>query len=385
MNFASTDVNLNASIQAAIINAIFDNPTANIWTCPPNSSCVWETSATLGVCSSCTNVTAETEVNCPDEDSLSYMAEAVDASSGIVCNYTTPSNFTLQSHDFNMDPDMRFLTRMNTTTTWTSQTNQTTSNDSAEIIGFATLLLDQDQSFDIHECSLSWCAKVFRDATAQGSLFSVHLDDYPLNYEGYWLGPVQQAYGVYEAQSGFPTSLNSTFTVQGSNAQDLSEFLANVLATGSVTEYFYQSVGPSDTFKLGDAMMKNPSTLYMADSIAISLTNAIRNLSSDYISHNLGDSAVQIQFISVRWKWLAFPASIVLLGILLLLTTMIQSHRENALVWKCSTLALLFHPLQGWNDREMARTSKKEMDKCAKGMRGQLSQSDDAGLRIIKA
>jgi hypothetical protein len=317
-----------------------------------------------------------------------YTTSKADLDSGLVCNYTTPSNFTLQSHTLDWAPSNSslqeiFLTRINTTA-------QTTYNYSTEIISFATLLLDWNKSLDIHECSLSWCAKVFRNATAQGSLFSVHVDEYPLQLGGYWFEPVGEAeYLTYEAQADFPTSFNSTFTIQSTNAYALSSFLISVLDTGSFIEYHFQSgrdmIGMADPFSMGPAMMNNPSIPYMSDRIAISLTNVIRNFTSDYIIHNLGDSVVQIQYISVGWEWLAFPASVVLLGILLLLTTMIQSHRENALVWKCSSLALLFHPLQGWDDGEMARTSKKEMDKCAKGMRGQLSQSDDAGLRIIKA
>jgi hypothetical protein len=364
-----SDGNLNSSVQAAIVNAIFDSPTVNVWTCPSNSSCVWATAATLGVCSSCTNVTAETEKYCPKVQSYSPK----------VCDYTTPSNFTLQSISFSASADSNYMTRINTTA------RTTTTTDKGGIMSFATLLLDPSGSMDVHECSLSWCAKTFSDVTAQGSSFSVHVDYYPLNAKSNWIGPFGNPFVIYEAPSGFPTSLNSTFTVQVTNAMALSNFLVSVLNTGSLIEYAFGQSGFSSTFTLGPAIMNNPSTPYMADSIATSLTNTLRNLTTDYITHNLGDSAVQIQYIRVRWEWLALPASIVLLGILLLLTTMIESHRNKALVWKCSSLALLFHPLQGWDTGDITHTSKKEMDKCAKEMRGQLSQSDDAVLRIIKA
>lgn len=366
--FAANDAKLNGSIQAAIVNAIFDSPTANVWTCPSNSSCAWKPAATLGVCSFCTNVTAETERDCSQEKSYS----------GTVCNYTTPSNFTLQSISFGLSTAANYMTRLNTTV------RTTTVVDKGEIISFATLLLDWSGSLDIHECSLFWCAKVFSDATAQGPSFSVHADEYPLVAKGEWLGPVDNPYLIYEAQSGFPATLNSTFTIEHTNAEVLSNFLLSVLNTGSVIEYLFGG-GLSSDFTLGPAMMNNPSTPYMSDNIATSLTNTLRNLTTDYITQNLGDSAVQIQYIQVRWEWLTFPATIVLLGILLLLTTMIQSYREKAPVWKCSSLALLFHPLQGWESRDMSDTSKNEMKKCAKGMRGQLSQSADASLRIIKA
>jgi len=298
----------------------------------------------------------------------------------VVCNYTTPSNFFLQTHSMSSIQE-QVKTRITTTA---RSAGLPASNDSG-IVSFATLVQGWYVPLDIHECSLSWCAKVFLNAIAEGSRFSVHVDDYPLNLTGTWQGQIGSGYSVYEAQSDFPATLNSTFTIQYYNDQALSNFLVSVLDTGSFTQFDFQDDGESNTFTLGFAMMSNPSIPYMADNIAASLTNTIRNLSTDYIIHNLGDSTFQIQYILVRWEWLAFPATIVLLGILLLLTTMTQSHRAKALVWKCSSLALLFHPLQGWETQDMADTSRKAMDKCAKGMRGQLSQGDDAGLRIVKA
>lgn len=80
-----------------------------------------------------------------------------------------------------------------------------------------------------------------------------------------------------------------------------------------------------------------------------------------------------------------FARKHILLGLLLLLITMVESHRAKALVWKCSPLALLFHPLEGWTNGEMNHSSKREMKKTAKKMRGQLLPSDDIGLRIVKS
>lgn len=374
IDYSSINVQLNSSIQAAIVNAIFDSPTANSWNFPSNASCEWKTAATLGVCSSCTNVTAQTEKKCPEDQTH------LNLDTGLVCNYTTPSNFFLQTRHL-AGPQVQFITRIATTA---RSIGLPTSNDSG-IVGFATLVQGWNVPLDIHECSLSWCAKVFLDATAEGSRFSVQVDDYPLDLTGVWQGSTDVGYSVYVAGPGYPSSLNSTFTIQVWNEQALSNFLVSVLDTGSFTQFDFQDGGESDTFTLGFAMMSSPSVTYMADNIAASLTNTIRNFTTDNILHNLGDSTFQIQYILVRWEWLAFPAAIVLLGILLLVITIIQSYRDKALVWKCSSLALLFHPLQGWETQDMADTSRKAMDKCAKDMRGQLSQSENAGLRIIKA
>lgn len=172
------------------------------------------------------------------------------------------------------------------------------------------------------------------------------------------------------------------------NLETLAEFLTGLLNTGSVTQYAGIQADSAELFSIGTAILSNPSIPYMALNIADGLTNTVRNLTNltnDYIIQNHGDSTVQVQYIHVRWAWLSLPASIILLGLLLLLITMVESHRAKALVWKCSPLALLFHPLDGWTNEEMNHSSKREMEKCAKSMRGQLLPGDDVGLRIVKS
>jgi hypothetical protein len=357
--------------QAAIFNAFLDNPSFHTQFCPANSSlCSWNDTSTLGICSACTNVTLATNSSCtPDQ------------TAGTTCNYTTPSGFTLQGYLFETSEEERWATRINTTARRGSETSST-------LVDFATLTQNWTSLSNITECSLSWCAKVYRNATTQNSLFSVDIDQYPLEYLGYYPVEVDTgidvAYNGLKTGDGFPSSMNGTFTIQSGNSDSLSKFLVTLLNAGTFLEYEL-SGGQENKFSLGTVMLGNPSTEYMANNIATSLTNVIQNITTGKAIQNRGYSTFAVQHIQVRWIWLSFPATIVLLGVLLLLLTMLQSHLSKAPVWKCSPLALLFHPLQGWSQEELNHASKREMERRAKGMRGQLLESEHVGVRIIKA
>ncbi|KAG9759986.1 hypothetical protein KCU73_g3111, partial [Aureobasidium melanogenum] len=374
----TSDLTVDTQTQAAIVNSIFGVPSANPYTCLTNSSCSWNDTVTLGVCSLCTNVTSATIMSCSSPDQIGYF-----------CNYTTPGGYAFQTSSDNDGETSQYTTRLNTSTQTTS--TQTNNSTEAALIGFATVVEGLfDRTPDITECTLSWCAKVYRNITAQGSSFFAQIEEHPLSYKGYWFeqSTNDPVYEMYEASPGFPTSFNATFTLQAANTNSLSTFLNGLLSTGSVMQYTGEQPDDAYTFSIGTAMLSNPSISYMADNIAAGLTNTIRNLTNltnDYIIQNHGDSTVQVQYIHVRWAWLSLPASIVLLGLLLLLITMTESRRANALIWKCSPLALLFHPLQGWTNGELDHRSKDEMEKCAKSMRGQLLPGDDVGLRIVKS
>lgn len=322
----------------------------------------------------CANVTSITNVSCSGPEQLVQ-----------VCNYTTPGGFVLQTSFFDRSPMQQYNTRLDTSA-------QTDYSAETELVQFATLVNGglYDNIPEIFECNLSWCAKVYQNITVRGTSLSAQTHEYPLSHKGDWFAESgnQPAYSVYEAGPGFPASLNATFTIQVANMESLAKFLTGLLNTGSVTQYAGTQPDSAELFSIGTAILSNPSIPYMALNIADGLTNTIRNLTNltnNYIIQNHGDSTVQVQYIHVRWAWLALPASIILLGLLLLSITMIESRRANALVWKCSPLALLFHPLQGWTDAELDHSSKRDMEKLAKSMRGQLLPSDDVGLRIFKS
>lgn len=264
------------------------------------------------------------------------------------------------------------------------------------LITFATLTMTEALRSQRHpvteitECRLDWCAKVYQNSGVKDRTFLTSVDNYPLVHIGHWknnsfLGPLPPTFTVLQADSRFPAGLNSTFTTQERNVRSLAEFLVLALRSGNLTGTSGGAgVMDAPSFSFGAAMLDQPSIPFIAERLATSLSNAIRNLTDKHTEHVQGQSLVVVQYIRVRWIWLVLPSVIILLGFLLLVITIWESRRAGAMMWKCSPLALLFHPLRGWSDAELDCADAGDMKKAAKTMQAQLTNDEDSNLRIIR-
>ena len=90
---------------------------------------------------------------------------------------------------------------------------------------------------------------------------------------------------------------------------------------------------------------------------------------------------VQKQFVTVRWAWLALPIALLVLAILFLLASFVQTRRRGVGLWQSSPLALFFHSRlndetqsRGWDSLSTEDAMQKAAaDLCAripKGARG---------------
>ncbi|KAH6615363.1 hypothetical protein C7974DRAFT_417541 [Boeremia exigua] len=106
------------------------------------------------------------------------------------------------------------------------------------------------------------------------------------------------------------------------------------------------------------------------------------NLPPDFISerHRVAGSVWRDTIhVRVRWIWLALPASLLVLTIILLIATICLSRAEKVGIWKDSSLALLL--FSRWNDQEkpsmgVAQT-QEDIREAVKGMRAQLAKDVD--------
>lgn len=79
--------------------------------------------------------------------------------------------------------------------------------------------------------------------------------------------------------------------------------------------------------------------------LSISLTNEVRlhGQVRDKKRHRYGGRAYYIaQVILVEWKWLIFPASLIMVSIYYLFHTIIKGARDGVSVWKSDSLPMLF-------------------------------------------
>ena len=91
--------------------------------------------------------------------------------------------------------------------------------------------------------------------------------------------------------------------------------------------------------------------------------------------------------LGVRWPWLAFPSTLVLLTLAFFITMLIES-RPRALkaapIWKSTPLALLFHGLELLDRRYVDGDDVNSMETLAREITIRLDTTDD-GLKLVES
>lgn len=121
----------------------------------------------------------------------------------------------------------------------------------------------------------------------------------------------------------------------------------------------------------------------MMDSIATGITENMRKgPNSTEVS---GEVIVPVVYVRVRWAWFAYPVVIILLAVVFWVTTVAFSCGESRLVWKSSSLALLFHGLRGWNVDEFQTDRLRDMNDAASDMRAHLTRDDGGRIKFVRS
>lgn len=80
------------------------------------------------------------------------------------------------------------------------------------------------------------------------------------------------------------------------------------------------------------------------ENVAASLNNHLQRYATNRV---LGKVLVQETFVHVRWPWLVLPLVLVLAGTAALLAVICQTRKEKAVLWKCSSLPLVYRGPKG--------------------------------------
>ena len=88
----------------------------------------------------------------------------------------------------------------------------------------------------------------------------------------------------------------------------------------------------------------------LLQNISISMTNLIRNADST-TAPVIGKVWTAETIVHVQWIWFIYPIAMILLTLVFLVATIVQSSSQDIKVWKSSILAVLFHGLDdpGYN------------------------------------
>ncbi|KAF5528658.1 hypothetical protein CGCA056_v000332 [Colletotrichum aenigma] len=136
-----------------------------------------------------------------------------------------------------------------------------------------------------------------------------------------------------------------------------------------------------------------PLLVYKADSVVQPIQNMAdaittemrRNGSSVNPEQTVqGHVWIQLQFVVVRWAWLALPATMLVLTSLLLAATIVKTRRKDVGVWLSSPLALFFNAHLDSSGKDVLSLASSRSLNTADGMvQAGLKASIDKGSRTI--
>jgi hypothetical protein len=386
----------------SLMESIYGRTTAAPFECGA-SECSWNSHVTLGLCSDCKDI-SDMQPACKIKiftTPRSYFGndnQTHDTSyntTTLECDYQLGGINLTSIREWKLDGYHTAVPDPKNASAWRYQTaiDIATWKDRsfyykgqpAVALNFTALIandtLDRPQ---ITTCTLHYCAWLYENSTAKGQDFNVgSLNKFNLGWED--IARVQRGFPssnyTFRANgTGFPSDKhNDTFIVYGDADDELDGHLSKILESTSY-DYYSTTYKPDVTPGLGEAMLANPNITELADRMATSLTNVLRQYEN---TQAVGTAWESVAFIHVEWVWLTLPAVAVLGASVVLIMTLIQNRRT--VLWKSSVLPYSFRALQGWKDTEFDMETLEEIRERAKEMTGQLVGDVNERVRLVKS
>ncbi|KAI0185656.1 hypothetical protein EV127DRAFT_195402 [Xylaria flabelliformis] len=230
------------------------------------------------------------------------------------------------------------------------------------IINFTAFHPSEDAgSATAHECILYWCLNQYKATIVLGILKEEILatsklgrrvqvpnsNEYPdYYYEFYPIG------NDPHVQSSLPTqSTNISFLVGSGAAAFVTNFTSRIL-TGSVYED-YRTVPMSTSEAVAHLYATTAHDYYNMESvfkaIATSMTSGLRSRSQESAAQGEarrgiinGTQSILVPVVQVSWAWIALPATLHLLMLYVLCSSLMYSTHHKMPLWKSSALATVF-------------------------------------------
>ncbi|KAF1982580.1 hypothetical protein K402DRAFT_466699 [Aulographum hederae CBS 113979] len=375
----------------------------------PTSNCTWPIFPSLGLCSTCQDVTpfARENWSCQQTDNTTR-----------ACRYNLPNtsfNYTYFATEIDhpesvyheADSEMRQVV-------WATYLNHTTFSDNTFMVISRLATQDNDilvpgsgreQVNEATECSLAMCV-VEHDVAVSDGVTNYTAKSIRQPFPTTILPPDLSGRSFIAA----PAILDgTTYTVDGNlTLPALASSIENTLIGNVTASYTNQTLLTSSSSPPPDGVVsENPkldggllATSDLSRSIyaGMSFTGALDNVAravSQYMrdlpapsptppaadpnpnTTTSSPSAPAVPglahtptlFTSVQWAWLSFPILLLAFGLLLLGAAMFETRRSGVEVWKASALPLLFHGLgdsvggdgrskEGWKTGEISESGE---------------------------
>ncbi|KAN0081758.1 Protein of unknown function (DUF3176) domain containing protein [Elaphomyces granulatus] len=368
--------NVLAGMTPAAFMAMFSTSNKVSFNCPVGN-CMWPEFTTAAICNNCTNQTRQLRPNCPsDADNGTHR-----------CMYTFSNELSVGAYSSTSQGNW---TLMNITVNHHHHHHHEKFGPSIgniSYIGFPRFDGDLQNSTRplAYSCEMTWCQQTFSSSkTLEGVLEDNPTKLSPLTFLP--CKPLAGAPGEGELMCpGFPSDqspphwphynhsiLNdsSAIWIGNESARDVFNWLNGTLTLSVSTEELESNSNWEVLTNVVVAKMlynkgfDNVTSTF--DKIATALTNAVRQ--GPNTTSITGQAQALDVYIRVRWAWLSLPLMLVVFGVSFLAISIMFSSRPGRHVWKSSTLATIFHRLDGWTPDELDQRTEKDMKAAARKM-----------------
>ncbi|KAK7714007.1 hypothetical protein SLS57_007294 [Botryosphaeria dothidea] len=395
----------NIGFQSAIVTALVNSPLSFSYTCS-TGNCSWPDFNTLGICSTCRNVTSECKkkpitLKTPDpaknESGTPEVVNQHITPGGIVLNISAPFEISEEedgmttTYGYNQgsgnlitgnvsDSESQYDAKNQSIITLAVANTSRTSDkfDEAGMYGREPLVYSDTP--DILECSLVWCAKSFRNVrVVNGTMGPYIVNNVELIKNEALSSTKNNSWSTKDLMifNANRSDIPDNFTVALMDNFDLQDYLE------AFFEFQVEGYMDSSSFNTGLSLLSVKNTSATIAAVADALT--LQLLLGPNTTRHDGTAYTPEIYVKVRWAWLIFPGLLAILGAIFLTTSLIISRRHQAsYFWKSSLIPLMFHGISGWDEGGSSVDNRKEMDELAKDMRIRLTRTESGNLKFVK-
>jgi hypothetical protein len=398
----------------------------------PTGDCAWNSSSTpnitsyasLGVCGKCEDSTSYLKTSCGKASAGTTIYDSNHVQYNITtpyCNYTLPNGLSLPGNSYLPYPLMVTSGNVSKTTHFQHQANafsilstiranwasfiyengtetedpdtvQTTDSDGNPLPGgpVGEMSAPHLHNATSTECALYYCVRLYNAGVANGTFHESVLDTYQdetatdgtslnlvndINFTNITLTPPS----TWKLDQNVTKNYNATNRAwSGTYMQFQNLWSGSVNASGTDPANRYMSYS-SDTlqtmFELNYTGLQ-----HTFDNIAHSMTNNIRQSSGELGG---GIAYQAIPYVVVAWGWIALPLTLLVVALILLATTIIQTRKAGTKLWKTSSLAAFYHPLtETGRGKVGGARDKVQLDKISEDVHVKWAETDK-GWRLV--
>ena len=379
-------------MKAAIYNGIFtpSNESSVIPNCL-TGNCTFPLFDSLAFCSQCSNVTNEVK-----------FAHSKDDPVVTTFHYSLPGSAEVSFEAEYEAGDLVDGPAMITTTDIPENASSAVLGIQNPIISFAMLQfpdvwMEENQGSFFNqmpqaaECALYFCVNTYNVSVTNGVTTSEILSTWhnetgnpTTGSAGIGIGASDGILQPPKSDLSLDISENSTFWIPSGTIAAMKEYL-NVTFTGFVNVSGGEvdaSDGPVFVNDVMQALNLTQNITALMEGLATSMTSYLRNVGGNNETTAIGTTSKMETYVHVRWAWLGLPIGLLILSTIFLIITMITSKRRGFAIWKTSSLAMLFHGLDGIQEHH-AVESRGQMDDIAVHTRVKLRRGEIGDLRLV--